>query len=67
MESRSLRGRPLPWAVRERIAAMRGAHEPTPYRKIARALGISKTTVQKYAAKFGTETLNGGTDLLTST
>ena len=39
-------GRPLPWVLRERIQGLRGSG--TPIRKIAAAVGVSTSTVQKY-------------------
>jgi DNA-binding CsgD family transcriptional regulator len=40
------RGRPLPWAIRQRIAALRAAGASL--RQIAAVLRISINTVQKY-------------------
>lgn len=45
------RGKPLPFALREQIQQRRQCE---PVRKVAQALSISKTTVQKYGRKFGT-------------
>lgn len=51
------RGTPIPWNLRSKIAELRRQDEPASYREIADRLGISKTTVQKYASKIGTNSL----------
>jgi hypothetical protein len=43
------RGRPLPLAVKQEIRQRHAASEPL--RKIAEALGISKTTAHKFGTK----------------
>jgi hypothetical protein len=47
------RGRPLPWSLREEIGRRVALGETR--RHVAKALGLSKTTIQKYASKFGTQ------------
>lgn len=47
------RGRPLPWKIRVEIGRRVALGESR--RQIAEAFGVSKTTVQKYAGKFGTQ------------
>lgn len=46
------RGKPLPFSVRNEIKTRRTGET---VRRVAAALGVSKTTVQKYAGKFGTK------------
>ena len=45
------RGKPIPFSLREQIRQRR---QFEPVRKVAQALRISKTTVQKYGRKIGT-------------
>jgi FixJ family two-component response regulator len=47
------RGRPLPWALRQEIGRRVARGETR--RQVALELRLSKTTVQRYAGKFGTE------------
>lgn len=62
------RGSPLPWSMREKIGELRRTINSQTgrvlsIRAIAEALDLSKTTVQRYAAKFGTQQLPGHSGL----
>lgn len=50
------RGTPIPIAVRMEIKQRRTMRETV--RTVAQALGLSKTTVQKYGRENGTKLLN---------
>lgn len=45
------RGKPIPFSMREEIKSRR---DESTVREVAKNLGVSKTTVQKYGNKFGT-------------
>jgi len=51
------RGTPLPWSLRQKIAALRKSEEPLSIRAIASMLGVSVNTVRKYENKFDTKSL----------